>query len=68
VVVAASPEANVRQWRADSSDARHSSRAWRVGLPEREYSNPWCTPTALCRYVVARWMGWTTAPVAGSGP
>ncbi len=40
----------------------------RVGLPEREYSNPLCRPGDSCAKVVARWIGTTTAPVDGSGP
>src|SRR5882672_4653848 len=68
VVSAPSPDEKARQCFASSSAARHSSSALRVGLPVREYSKPWCLPTACCAKVVAMWMGWTTAPVAGSGP
>src|SRR5947209_278013 len=68
VVSAPSPDEKARQWRASSSAARHSSRALRVGLPVREYSNPLCSPTPCWAKVVAMWIGWTTAPVAGSGP
>ncbi len=56
-VVAARPDANARQCAAPSSDARHSSRLARVGLPEREYSNPRCRPGDSCANVVARWIG-----------
>src|SRR5712692_7580682 len=62
------PDANARQCLASSSAARFSSSAERVGLPLREYSKPWCLPTPCCAKVVARWIGCTTAPVAGSGP
>src|SRR5438874_12922352 len=68
VVSAPSPDEKARQCLASSSAARHSSRALRVGLPVREYSNPWCLPTPCWAKVVAMWIGWTTAPVAGSGP
>jgi len=46
---------------------RFSSSAARVGLPDLEYSKPLCFPTPAARRC-ARWIGWTTAPVAGSGP
>jgi len=36
--VAAEPEAKARPISAPSSEARHVSSAWRVGLPVREYS------------------------------
>src|SRR6266704_3192961 len=65
---APSPDANARQCFASSSAARFSSSADRVGLPLREYSKPRCLPTPCCAKVVARWIGCTTAPVAGSGP
>src|SRR2546421_4858379 len=68
VVSAPRPDENARQCFASSSAARHSSSALRVGLPVREYSKPWCLPTPWCAKVVAMWIGWTTAPVAGSGP
>src|SRR5690348_7197865 len=68
VVSAPSPEAKARQCLAPSRPARHSSSAARVGLPERPYSKPLCLPTPCWAKVVAMWMGWTTAPVAGSGP
>jgi hypothetical protein len=48
-VVAALPEANARPYWPFSKSARAASRAWRVGLPEREYSKPsrnW--PMASC--------------------
>src|SRR5690242_5858761 len=68
VASAPRPEENARQCFASSSAARHSSRAWRVGLPDRPYSNPLCLPTPCWANVVAMWIGCTTAPVAGSGP
>src|SRR5438552_9922274 len=68
VLSAPIPEEKARQCFAPSRAARHSSSALRVGLPVREYSNPWCLPTPCCANVVAMWMGCTTAPVAGSGP
>ena len=43
------------------------SSAARVGLPEREYSKPWCSPTERCANVVESVIGVTTAPVVGSG-
>src|SRR2546430_9902514 len=68
VLSAPIPEEKARQYFAPSRAARHSSSALRVGLPVREYSKPWCLPTPCCAKVVAMWMGWTTAPVTGSGP
>src|ERR1700757_4995358 len=68
VLSAPSPDANARLCRACSSAARFSSRALRVGLPLRPYSNPLCLPTPCWAKVVAIWMGCTTAPVSGSGP
>src|SRR5438552_4061906 len=68
VLSAPIPEEKARQCFAPSRAARHSSSALRVGLPVREYSKPWCLPTPCCANVVAMWMGWTTAPVTGSGP
>src|SRR5260370_10080648 len=68
VVSAPSPEENARQCFASSSAAKHSSSAWRVGLPDRPYSKPLCLPTPCWANVVAMWIGCTTAPVAGSGP
>uniref|UniRef100_A0A6B0UKS3 Putative secreted protein n=1 Tax=Ixodes ricinus TaxID=34613 RepID=A0A6B0UKS3_IXORI len=38
--VAARPEAYTRAYLACSSEARHSSRQFLVGFPDREYSNP----------------------------
>src|SRR6476659_6147972 len=64
---AARPEAKARPWAAPSSDATHASSAARVGLPERAYSYPWCSPTAVWANVVDREIGATTAPVAASG-
>src|SRR2546421_688510 len=60
VVSAPSPDEKARQCLASSSAARHSSRALRVGLPVREYSNPLCLPTPCWAKVVAMWMGCTT--------
>src|SRR6266852_2554001 len=68
VASAPSPDEKARQCFASSSAARHSSSAFRVGLPVREYSKPWCLPTPCWAKVVAMWIGCTTAPVAGSGP
>src|SRR5256886_10418071 len=68
VLSAPIPEEKARQCFAPSRAARHSSSALRVGLPVREYSKRWCLPTPCCANVVAMWMGWTTAPVTGSGP
>src|ERR671935_2515552 len=68
VLSAPRPEEKARQCRAFSSAARFCSSALRVGLPVREYSKPLCLPTPCCAYVVAMWIGWTTAPVSGSGP
>src|SRR5260370_7348109 len=67
-VSAPSPEENARQCFASSSAAKHSSSAWRVGLPDRPYSKPLCLPTPCWANVVAMWIGCTTAPVAGPGP
>src|SRR2546428_11064223 len=68
VLSAPIPEEKARQCFAPSRAARHSSSALRVGLLVREYSKPWCLPTPCWANVVAMWMGWTTAPVTGSGP
>ncbi len=64
---AASPLANASPWLARSSAATCCSTAVRVGLPDREYSYPWCTPTSLWAKVVDSEIGVTTAPVDGSG-
>ena len=64
---AASPLANAKPWRAPSSDATHVSSAARVGLPLREYSNPWWLPTPSWANVVLSVIGVTTAPDAWSG-
>jgi hypothetical protein len=49
---AASPLANASPRVPRSRAARQVSRAVRVGLPDREYSYPWCTPTSDCAYVL----------------
>ena len=64
---AARPLANASPWRACSSEARQISSAMRVGLPDREYSNPLCTPTSSWANVVANVIGTTTAPLVASG-
>src|SRR3954454_5437571 len=64
---AARPEAKAKPWAPPSSDATHVSSAARVGLPERAYSKPLCSPTAAWAKVVDREIGATTAPVAASG-
>ncbi len=50
-----------------SRSAMHASSTARVGLPVRAYSKPRCSPTPSWANVVARWIGGTTAPVAGIG-
>ena len=54
-------------WAAPSSEATHASSAARVGLPERAYSKPWCSPTASWANVVDSVIGVTTAPRRGVG-
>ena len=64
---AARPDANDSPCRACSSDATWVSIAVRVGLPDREYSNPLWLPTPSWANVVDSEIGPTTAPVVGSG-
>ena len=64
---AAIPLANANPRAAPSSEARHVSYAIRVGFAVRAYSNPACSPTAVCTNVDDSVIGGTTAPVTGSG-
>lgn len=66
VDVAALPDANANPYLPFSRSAIQSSNAFRVGLPDREYSYPVCTPGDFCANVDARLIGTVTAPVTTS--
>jgi len=66
VAVAAEPDENASACLPPSSAATASSKASRVGLPEREYSYL-ASPGDFCLNVVESEMGGMTAPVTGSG-
>lgn len=73
LLVADEPLANAQQYLAHSADAIARSNSPLVGLPVREYSYPTPkllgsftfvgTPGLVCLNVVAKDIGYTTAPV-----
>src|SRR5262245_24639741 len=65
--VAADAEANAAAAAPPSSEARHSSSAWRLGLSLRAYKKPrGYEPSGSRSNVVDGWIAGVTAPVAGS--